>query len=39
MYINPLVTDSLYLVSMAKNLIKKKRSSKKFPMSVAPISR
>ena len=38
--INPLVTDPLYLVCMAKILIKKKkRSSKKFPMSVTPMSR
>ena len=34
-----IVTDQLYLVCMAKISIKKKGSSKKFPMSVAFMSR
>ena len=39
-FINPLVADPLYLVCMAKILILgKKGSSKKFPMSVTPMSR
>ena len=39
-YINPLVTDPLYLVCMAKiSVLKKKGSSKKFPISLAPMSR
>ena len=39
-FVNPLVTDPLYTVCMTKKLFKKeKRSSKKFPMRVAPMSR
>ena len=38
--LNALLTDLLYLACMAKiSILKKKGPSKKFPMSVAPMSR